>query len=178
MAKEIGMMVNRPMVDLSKYDTSTDIGFYSHASASKKLGFGAIYRDRWIRGDWTEEFITAVEPSIEFLELFALVAGLLTWQEEEGLCNNKISIHCDNQAVVHMINNLSSGCCHCMVLIRLITLNGLKYNWHLSARYIKSKDNKLSDALSRNQMDCFRAIGPHVRQHLDSIWPLSKLWKF
>ena len=72
-------VVNRPMVDqLNSPVTDRAIGFYSDVSASKSLGFGAILNTKWIQGDWGEQFIVEQEPSIEFLELFALCAGVFT----------------------------------------------------------------------------------------------------
>ena len=37
-----------PMVDLQGYVTAKELHFHSDASANKKLGFGAIYDNRWI----------------------------------------------------------------------------------------------------------------------------------
>ena len=42
-------------------------------------------------------------PSIEYLELFALTAAVLTWGSK--LKNRRITIFCDNLSVVCMINN-------------------------------------------------------------------------
>ena len=72
------MMVNRLMVNLSKTVKSVDIGFFSDASASPELGFGAILGSRWIQKSWNSEFIIIKKPSIKYLELFALVCGILT----------------------------------------------------------------------------------------------------
>ena len=55
---ELASIVNRPMIDILSPDlTSSDITFYSDASASSTLGFGCLYRSNWIRGDWDTEFI-------------------------------------------------------------------------------------------------------------------------
>ena len=102
------------MQDLSRVLSATEINFYSDASASKKLGFGCIFGDKWIFGAWGSKFIEVNEPSIEYLELFALCAGLLTWPEE--LSNCRIIVFCNNQAVVAMINSLASSCPNCMTL--------------------------------------------------------------
>ena len=174
-------VVNRPMVDLTlKPIDAKDISFYSDASAAESLGFGAILKDFWIRGNWGTDFMNLHNPSIEYLELFALAAGLLTWNEVPEMCNTRVRLHCDNIAVVHMINQLTSSCKNCMVLIRLIILDCLKYNRRISAVYIPSKDNCLADALSRNQMDRFRKLGTHMRHQSDriceNIWPISKIW--
>ena len=48
-------------------------------SASKFLGIGGIFGNRWIVTKWGEDFMEKYQPSIEYLELYALVAGVLTW---------------------------------------------------------------------------------------------------
>ena len=119
-------VVNWPMIDiLEPALTSVEICFYSDASAAEDLGFGCIFNKRWIQGCWKDHgnFIRDCEPSIEYLELFAMVAGVLTWQNL--LTNCRITIFCDNKAILSMVNKLSSSCKNCMVLLRLLTLNNL-----------------------------------------------------
>ena len=127
-------VVNRPMVDLSLIRSAKEIGFYSDASANENLGFGCIYRDQWIWGRWEADYIRKNWPSIEYLELYALCAGLFTWEKE--LQNARIIIGCDNKTVVFMINKLTSSCKKCMQLTRMITLNGLKHNRRVFARHL------------------------------------------
>ena len=135
-------VVNRPMIDwLEPAETSEDILFYSDASASDSKGFGAILKNQWIRGVWNPEFIKNENPSIEFLELFAVCAGILTWNTADELTDRRIVLHCDNQTVCYMINNLTSSCKNCLNLINLLILDGLKHNCHVTAQYITSKDN-------------------------------------
>ena len=71
-------IVNRPMIDYSVCTTAEDIGFYSDASTAESLGFGCVLGKQWIFGQWEPGFIKTKKPSIEFLKLYALVAGLLT----------------------------------------------------------------------------------------------------
>ena len=158
--------------------TSTQNCFYSDASAAKQLGFGCIFNTRWIWGNWNPQFITDEEPSIEYLELFALCAGIFTWNYL--LSNCRITIFCDNTSVVATVNNLTSSCKNCMVLIRLLTLNCLKFNRRIRVNYVSTKDNFLADSLSRGQISRFRRLGPQMNKAPDSIhqdlWPLEKLW--
>ena len=92
-------IVNRPMIDLLAPElTSKEIFFYSDASASKNLGYGCVYNHMWIRGDWGVNFIEEMNPSIEYLELFALWAGMLTWDSLITDC--RITVFCNNTAVV------------------------------------------------------------------------------
>ena len=112
------------------------ICFYSDASKNGRLGMGCILNDRWIVAEWPEN-----------LELYTLMSGILTWQEE--LSNNRLTVFCDNMAVVHMINKMTSGSKHCMKLIRVLVLNGLQFNRRLSAKFIDTKSNGIADSLSR-----------------------------
>ena len=57
-------------------------------------------------------------------------------------------LFCDNTSAVEMINNTTSSCQNCMVLIRILVLESLKSNVRVFAKYISSKANAYSDALS------------------------------
>ena len=68
-----------------------------------------------------------------------------------------------------------------MVLIRLITLHGLINNVRIYAKYVKSKDNGIADAISRQQFKLFRKRAPSTIDLLptpipDELWPISKIW--
>ena len=105
---ELSTVVNRPMIDvLSPEITSEEICFYSDASTSKFLRYGCIFNTKWIRGDWEKHFIETEKPSIEYLGLFALCAGIFTWQHL--LANTRIIIFCNNTAVCGMVNSLTSS---------------------------------------------------------------------
>ena len=112
------LVLCRPFIDLSKTINAQKINFYSDASLCKTLGFGAVFQDSWIYGAWGSEFIEDQSPSIEFLELFALCAGVLTWSE--NLINTRVIVFCDNQAVVQIVNNMTSKCPKCMKLVRIL----------------------------------------------------------
>ena len=171
------MTLCRPFVDLNKFESSATLNFYSDASG--KIGFRAVFSKKWMFGLWNESFLKD-NPSIEYQELFALCAAIFSW--EELIANTRVIIFCDNQAVVSMINNTTSGCHRCMVLIRLLVLNNLKFNRRVFIRYVTSKNNGLSDALSRNQLDRFKRFAAHLdmEEFLTKInaeiWPVDKVW--
>ena len=175
--KNLRQVVNRPMIDSEMFVTSEDICFYSDASAAKELGYGCVYQTNWIFGQWEPGFISKYQPSIEVLELFALCAGIFTWANK--IANQRIIIFCDNMGVVNMVNNNSSKCKRCMYLLRILTLNNLIYNRCISVKYIHSKDNILSDALSRLLLKRFRKFGLEMSQQPDQIseelWPFSRI---
>ena len=124
-------------------------------------------------------YIKDCKPSIEYLELLVLCAGIFTW--EHCLKNVRIIVFCDNQAVVAMVNNLTSGYWNCMHLIHLLVLNGLRFNRRVFARYVASKSNFLADSLSRGLLDKFRSLALHTMHEFpteisSTVWPASKLW--
>ena len=105
------------------------INMYSDASKSLKRGYGAYCDLDWLAGKWCnskeeEHFFIQKDPSIEFLELFALTAGVLAWIHRFN--NRRIILFCNNKSVIDMVNKSSSRCRNCMSLIRMITLKGLK----------------------------------------------------
>ena len=170
--KDLELVVSRPMLDLRIFKTSEEISFYTDASAAKTLGFDCVLDKNWCYGTWEPNFIEFCKPSIEFLELYALVVGLLTW--EKKLANCRIIIHCDNMAVVNMVNNLASNCNKCMILLRIMTLNGLLHNRRVSVVHVKSENNTLSDALSCSDFKHFRQAGPHMNLQQDIVDPRVK----
>ena len=174
-------IVNRPMVDLTEQLTVEDILFFSDATVAENLGFGCILDSKWIYGSWEPGFIERYNPSIEYLELFGLCAGLLTWADQPILNDCRVVVFCDNQPVVSMINDISSSCPNCMILIRIIVLNGLLHNRRVFAKYVTTKNNFLADVLSRLQLSRFRKLGPHMNEFPDKIhpqvWPITKVWR-
>ena len=121
------LAVCHPMINLDQRTCySTELNFYLDASKNKLLGFGAVFGNRWIYAQWEPNYIEANDPSIEYLELLALTAALLTWGHL--LQNQRIVIFCDNAAVVAMVNSMTSSCKSCMFLLHLIVLNNLVNN--------------------------------------------------
>ena len=120
----------RPFVDHLPV-TATVIDMYSDASRNFKLGFGAYCGSEWTFGQWNESFMKRNEPSIEYLELYTLLVGVMNWIK--FFKNRRIILFCDNEAVVHMVNNNSSKCKNCMHLIRVLVLESLIQNVRIFA---------------------------------------------
>ena len=172
-------VVARPFMDFSAAVLSSlDIGMYSDASRNFDLGFGAYCGTEWYFGQWDRHFMEQTEPSIENLELFAVAVAIIKWIKL--FKNRRICLHCDNEAVVYMINNTSSNCKHCMVLLRLIVMELLVHNVKVVAKHVGTKANGKADALSRLDLGRFRTLGPNMDSMPsslpDELWPLRKVW--
>ena len=174
----------RPFIDYEgKLSKVTTLQLLSDASRSHQLGMGAVFleEDRWIIGQWNAGFVQKEEPSIEFLELYAMTAAVLTWGWSDHLHNQRITVYCDNESVVHMINNSVSSCSQCRKLIRILTLENIKCNRRLFARHIRTHLNVLSDALSRQNLTKFWKFAPKsMRKTMDQMpdwfWPPENIW--
>ena len=100
----------RPFIDFSVQQCSYEtLNFYSDSSRNGKLGMGAVYNDHWIVSQWSQGFVETENPSIKFLELYAVTLALIVWRTESRLQNCRVVIFCDNQAMLHMVNNVASS---------------------------------------------------------------------
>ena len=112
--------------------------------------------------------------SIEYLELFGVTTAVLLWLKNFN--NSTLKLHCDNESVCRMVNNSSTKCKNCMVLIRIIVLECLNCNVKLTAEWVANGDNGKTDALSRLEFHCFRDLA----KRKINLWPekLSEEIKF
>ena len=171
----------RPFLDYSSTLVADEIDMYSDASG--KIGMGALCGKAWMYMLWPTQFIQKYKPSIEYLELYAVTAAVLTWITE--FKNRRIILFCDNRSVVDMINMTSTSCKNCMVLIRLIVLKGLIENVRIFARHVEGKKNSYADSLSRDNLKGFHQLSKKNNRtfnklptHVpEALLPMDRLWK-
>ena len=169
----------RPFMDYNEAE-ATEIFMYSDASGV--IGFGALCQQDWMFSVWDRNFLRICDPSIQYLELFALTAGVLTWIRR--FKNQRIRLFCDNDSVCKMLNKSSSRCKNCMVLLRLITLESMVQNVRVFAKHVNTKDNGLSDSLSRMDFKRFWELSDKLENKMNpnptpipaEIWPPTKVW--
>ena len=70
------------------------------------MGAWLPYMGLWINGQWEEEFFQKFQPSIDFLELYVLLAGIVTWAPHQVDC--AILFWSDNNPTVFALRNKSS----------------------------------------------------------------------
>ncbi|CAF3450010.1 unnamed protein product [Rotaria socialis] len=68
--------------------------------------------------------------------------------------------HCDNEALVYILNKRRSADSIIMMFIRRLTLRPLKYNFHLMALHIAGATNDIADAISRQQWARVHHLAP------------------
>lgn len=177
--------VLRPFVDFDSASNFADYPIYSDAAKSERLGFASCFfinHEKLVYycfDRWEPLLLQQCDPSVQFLELVGLAAGVILFSPL--LTNKRVTLHCDNQAVVQMINNGASSCKFCMVLIRMITLHTLRHNVRIEAKFVKSEDNYHADLLSRMKHDQFMKAVPEgfktVRLPVPAeMMPISKIF--
>jgi len=137
------------------WEDNDTLHLYTDAAGSS--GFGAFFAGHWVCGVWPTE-MRVTTKHITFLELFPIVLAIILWGEQ--LCNRKLLLRCDNQAVVDIISRQTSRDQPCMSLVRELVLRCLQHNILIKARHIPGVDNTIADALSRLQVPLFRKLAP------------------
>ena len=173
----------RPFLDLGGDHLGAQIlNFISDASKNPELGMGAVFNARWLMQPWPTSFIKKENPSIEYLELYALTAAMLKWRKDFQLRDACVVVFCDNESVLYMVNKLGSNCPQCMKLIRILALESIIWNRKLIVKHIRSEYNILLDSLLRLNLKKFWKLAPeNMNPDMDNmtdlpIWPVCKIW--
>ena len=132
---------------IRKPDLSDSSYLHMYSDASK-MGFGATYGSHWIQGKWPEVW---KDKNIAFLELYPVY--LLIYIFGNKILNSRIIFHCDNKAVVDILNATTSKDKDIMSIVRQLVLELLKHNIFLRAQHIPGVNNVLNDLISRYQVD-------------------------
>lgn len=135
------------------WETSVNLSLFTDAAGG--LGYGAILGKKWFYGEWP---VLWKDANITVLELYPIVAALVTWVHELG--NKRILLFTDNMALVHVLNTLTSKEPRVMRLVRKLVVTCMLHNIHFRARHISGHNNVLADSLSRLQVAKFRAAAP------------------
>jgi hypothetical protein len=138
--------------------------------ASGKIGYGAVFGSSWFYGIWNEEWLNY---NITVKEFYPVILAVESWGET--MASEAICFHCDNEALVYVINNLTSHETHVLKLLRKLIFLSLKYNILFKAVDIPGEKNKYSDAFSRLQIQGFLALMPGADQFPMAVPTLPKL---
>ena len=168
-----------PFTDFRVESTIKLLDLYTDASENFKLSCRGCFKNKWFFIRWDEAFMCEHEPSIEYLELYAVTVAVVLWVA--NFSNSRVALYCDNQAVVVMINDSSSSCRNCMLLIRIIVLQGLIHNVVIKARFARTRMNTKADAISRRKFQLFKSLTNFQAEEFplaipQNLWPMDKLW--
>ena len=146
------------------WDDDTAVSVYSDAS---NLAMGAYFHPDWFSTPYVGSLARATSNSINWRELFAALAALLTWAPR--LAGKNVYFHIDNQSVVFALKKHYSPVTSMMALIRTWCLTIVRYNINPRPIYISTTDNVDADDLSRLAANSFRERNPHASP--TPTWP-------
>jgi len=135
--------------------------------ASSSFGCAGVYGKKWFQISWDSPYLSS---EITLLELHAIVVALHLWGS--SLANNNILFRCDNLAVVHILNNMTSRDPTIMKLVRKFVLFCLSFNICFHLEHISSVNNVICDKLSRLQIQEARRLAPHLNPEPDLVPPV------
>lgn len=138
----------------------------SHSSSSlhlftdaSNIGFGCTFGRKWFFGKFEPQWLNY---HISVREFLPIVIAFETWGST--FQNSSVVLHCDNSAVVQVINKTSSKDTNLMILMRRLMVLSLKNNIHFSARHFPGVYNTAADMLSRLQVTQFKIRFPYMDQ--------------
>jgi hypothetical protein len=140
---------NGTIVILDKFWSSNAIlELFTDSAGGTGKGFGIYFNGMWAQAVWPVQWeLTGMLADITFLGLFPVGVALNIWGYY--LRNKKIIFHVDDQAVVYIINKISSRSPRVMSLVRKLVFACLEFNILLKSEHIPGYLNSLADSLSR-----------------------------
>ena len=142
--------------------TATDLHLSSDASGT--LGFGAYFQGAWIMGTWSEHQLV---KSIQWKELFAIIAAAATWGHQWQ--RKKIIIHCDNLAIVQIWQAKNPKNQALSQLCRTLFFLAARNSFNVVLKHLPGIDNRIADALSRQQVHQFKQMAPEAEAEATTI---------
>ena len=142
-----------------EWNDAESIQLFTDASGS--FGFDVYFNGAWFRGD-LQPHQQLPKRSIQWQELFAIVAAALTWGHL--LEGQRIKFHCDNLPIVQAWTNQFSKHPGVMELLRTLFFIAAQHSFTVSLVHLTGRLNCIADALSRNQISRFFSLAPQANQ--------------
>ena len=111
------------------------------AMANLDLDWGTWYDQEWMYQKWDKDFLDQEQPSIDFLELYAVVVAVYAWNPK--LINKSMEFFSDNTPTVQVINDAFSRSPNLMHLLHFLTLHCMLNNIKLTAFFIPGDKNDM-----------------------------------
>ena len=143
----------RGMMELLVVEWEPDEELYTDASGS--WGCGALATSEWFQCPWDACW---GDQSIAAKELLPIVMACVVWGPRWS--RKGILVHCDNMAVVHIMQSKTSRDPVIMHLLRCLFFVAAHYELRVRAVHVAGVGNVAADALSRNLLQVFFRVSP------------------
>ncbi len=125
------------------------------SDASGTFGCGAYWDGQWFLLPWPQgHSYTAIAQ----MELLPIVLACILWGEVWRGC--RVTAHCDNMAVVEVVNSGYSRDSVMVQLLRILFFVKARWEVEVKAVHVPGQRNILADALSRKNLQLFFSQDP------------------
>ena len=170
-------------ISLNEEHSRMAIEILGDASGNTFLGWDMFFPSKglWMYQQLDKGWFEQYCPSIDVLELYALLARVVTWVPH--LSDKTVIFRSDNTPTVHALLNKSSNSQQMLTLLRYFTLFCMIHKICIKALHIGGKKNVLCDLVSFLKLQEFEWVKPgHIAalpsQPATLILPISKfMWK-
>ena len=128
-----------------------------YTDAASTIGYAGVFGENWFAVRWPLEFQIY---HINVLELFPIVVAVEMWGDK--MANQKVLFLSDNEATVHVINNMTSRDKIMMRLVRRLVVAAMRFNIVFRSEHIIGKTNMVADCLSRFKFQEARMWAPYL----------------
>ena len=132
---------------------------YSDASGSYGCGAFSTEQASWFQLQWPHSWSGT---SISAKELVPIVLAAAMWGPLWS--SNHVCFHCDNIAVVTIIENRNARHTLLTQLLRCLFFYASFFQFHFSASHIPGAHNVVADAISRNNLTLLHSLVPQASQ--------------
>ena len=115
-------------------------------------------------GKWTQ---SQRDESIEYKELFAVLAACATWGSD--WISKHICLHCDNTAVVACITSRTSRAPQLMPLLRSLAMVCAQLYFVFFVQLVPGHFNATGDSPSHNNLQAFHRLAPSAQDTPDVV---------
>lgn len=133
-----------------------------YTDASGTHGCGAYYQGNWFHHNWQPHQRLSNQISIQWQELFAILAAALTWGHLWR--GKKVQFNCDNMSIVHAWTGKTSKQPRIMTLLRQLFLVAANNNFSVSLKHVPGAKNSIADAISRKQFTRLFSLVPQANR--------------
>ncbi len=127
------------------------------SDASGSWGCAAFHGTSWFQLPWPSNLPLG---HISAKEMVPVLAAAAIWGHK--WLGMSVRFHCDNSAVVALLNSGSVKDNDLMHLMRCLVFIAARFDFVFTAAHIRGRDNVLADALSRNKSPLFLSLFPQA----------------
>lgn len=142
--------------------------------ASGQFGCGALWNEKWFQLQWPQSYrsceLQLKEESITLKELVPIVLACVVWGP--SWTNKSVTMHCDNEGAVAVINSGYSRVPQIMHMLRCLFFIRAVYQITLRAVHILGRENELADAISRINLSLFFTQVPQAASQRSTVPPV------